>query len=262
MSETQPVIIKKKIKKGHGGHHGGAWKVAYADFVTAMMAFFLVLWLVSVLSVETKDAVAEYFRSYTIFKGNEAGGGKGISVMQGNVMKLDPEAGEMKQKFDPIKLFTKEITTMIEENLSAVKDQVMVFNTSQGVRLELMEMEESNMFEIGGTELLPQGEEVLKVIAQVLNNIPNKITIEGHTDGVPFPGVEYTNWELAADRANTARRALVASGLAPERILKIVSFSDRVNINPDDPSDASNRRVTIMVHAEDGDGYSSGYTIH
>src|SRR3990172_3649202 len=121
------IIIKKKGRKGHGGHHGGAWKVAYADFVTAMMAFFLVLWLVAVMSVETKNAVAQYFRSYTIFQGSEAGGGKGISVMKGGLGKLDPEPGDVAKKENFAEVFAIELGRIIEARLSEFKEQIMVF---------------------------------------------------------------------------------------------------------------------------------------
>lgn len=249
------VVIKKIVKKGHGGgHHGGAWKVAYADFITAMMALFMVLWLIAMLSADTKKAIAQYFRSYTIFKGTEAGGAKGMSMMQGNPIKLDPEPGDIKKTGVVKETIALELNKIVEEKLEAYKDQIMIFTTNDGVRLELMELEKSPMFEVGKATLLPRGREVIKVIADTLKDIPNNIAIEGHTDNRQYPGDDYTNWELAADRANAARRELIKDGLEPKKITKVTSFADNIPIDRQNPADDLNRRVSILIEAGKNEG--------
>jgi len=260
-NETQPIIIKKVIKKGHGGgHHGGAWKVAYADFVTAMMAFFMVLWLVAMLSIDAKKDMAEYFRSYTIFEGTEAGGGKGISVMSGNPVMLS----EASSKPMPVKVKNTnnnvilQISKSVNTKLSHLKDQILIFNTERGVRLELVDLEDSPMFERGGAHLVQRGREIFKVLAESLKSMPYKITIEGHTDSFKFVSGERSNWELAAERANAARRELVKNGLEERRVSRVSSFADVVPLNGKDSYDPINRRVSILVEKKkfsaQGDG--------
>lgn len=248
--KENPVIIVKKIKKGHGGgHHGGAWKVAYADFVTAMMAFFLVLWLVAMLSIDTKKAVAEYFRSHTIFKGTEAGGATGFSTMVGGPVKIDADEGGIKSRDKRFELITAKLNKMVEEKLGEYREQVMVFTTSDGVRLELIEKDQSPMFESGTAKLMPGGEDVIAALAEVLGEFPNAIAIEGHTDRSRYPGGNYTNWELAADRANMARRQLVSKGFEAAKITRVTSYADAVPLR-DDPFDPANRRVSILVEPD------------
>ncbi|MBI5491426.1 MAG: OmpA family protein [Deltaproteobacteria bacterium] len=245
---AQTVIIKKIRKAGHeGGHHGGAWKVAYADFITAMMALFLVLWLVAVMSIDGKKAVAEYFRSYTIFKGTEAGGGKGISVMMGNPVKLDKEPGEVKNKGQESAKIVLELGKIIEAQLSELRDNLLIFTTNEGVRVEMVDRESKTMFELGKANLLGNGQKVLTVLASAFKDQDYTIQIEGHTDSFKYPQDNYTNWELAADRANAARRELIRNGLDPKRITRVTSFADTALLNPDRPLDASNRRVSILI---------------
>lgn len=241
---SAPVIIRKTKSSSHKDHHGSAWKVAYADFVTAMMALFLVLWLVAMLSIQTRQAIGEYFRSYTIFKGTEAGGGKGISMMEGNPVTLAPVP-----EADSSTIEAK-LQAFIEKKLNEFKDQITIITTNEGVRLEIMEMENSPMFELSGATLLPAGKKVLSGITTVLNDLPNNIAIEGHTDNMQYPTEDYTNWELAADRANAVRRELIRSGLNSKKIKKVTSFADVLLLNPKEPDDALNRRVSIMIHTE------------
>lgn len=254
--DGQTIIIKKKVKKGgHGGHHGGAWKVAYADFVTAMMALFLVLWLVAVMSVEAKKAVAEYFRSSSIMQGNEAGGGKGISATQGDLIKLDKNAGgtggaEEKREEIYAGDLQQELKDVVEKKLDEIKDQVLVFGTGEGVRIELVEKEGSPMFESGKAGLLEKGHKALYVIAGALIKVPNTITIEGHTDSYKYQREDYSNWELAADRANAARRELIKNGIKEEKIKRITSFADVIPLKPENSFDPINRRVSILVNSK------------
>ncbi len=249
-NENQPIIIKKIIKKGHGGgHHGGAWKVAYADFVTAMMAFFMVLWLVAMMSIEAKKDMAEYFRSYTIFEGTEAGGGKGVSIMSGNPVMLNKAADAAVPK--PSSSASSSISILLSRSINThlrdLKDQILIFTTNDGVRLELVDLDDSPMFERGGGRLVQRGKEVFKVLAESLKKMPYKIAIEGHTDSFKFANKEHTNWELAAERANSARRELVKNGLDEKRVSRVSSFADVVPLNGRDTFDPINRRVSILV---------------
>ncbi|MBI5683241.1 MAG: OmpA family protein [Deltaproteobacteria bacterium] len=249
--EEQPIIIKKIKKAGHGGgHHGGAWKVAYADFVTAMMALFLVLWLVAVMSIDAKKRIAEYFRSFTVFQGPEAGGATGISIMQGGPVKLDKDPGDIKNAKNIQNKLVAEIGKIIEEKLKGLKEQILVFTTNEGVRIELTEKTGTPLFETGKNNLLRSGEDALKVLTETIMNLPNNIVIEGHTDSQPYPGEGYTNWELAADRANAARRAIIKYGLDPKRIKRVASFADALPIKPDDPYDGINRRISILIEVK------------
>ncbi len=233
--------------------------MAYADFVTAMMAFFMVLWLVAMMSIESKKGMAEYFRSYTIFEGTEAGGGKGISMMSGNPVMLNEASEKTMPKPNTTSsnklsiLLSKSINTQLHD----LKDQILVFTTNNGVRLELVDLDESPMFERGGAHLVQRGKDVLKVLAQSLKNIPYKVAIEGHTDSFKFANKEHTNWELAAERANTARRELLKNGLDERRISRVSSFADVVPLNGRDTFDPINRRVSILVEKKKfspGDG--------
>lgn len=256
-AETRPIIIKKIKKGGHGGHHGGAWKVAYADFVTAMMALFMVLWLVAVMSIDAKKAVAEYFRSYTIFKGTEAGGGKGMSILAGNPIKitLSDKSTDFEGKEKPSANLALAFGKIVDGSLYEMKDHVLIFTTDEGVRIEIVDKGESSMFESGKTTLLPNGKKVLAVLAEAFKDIPYKLTIEGHTDGGRLQKTDYSNWELAADRANAARRELERNGLPLDRITKVTSFADVVLLNPNDPLDSTNRRVSILIETKK-DGFN------
>ncbi len=247
-NDSQPIIVKKVIKKGHGGgHHGGAWKVAYADFVTAMMAFFMVLWLVAMMSIEARKGVAEYFRSYTIFEGTEAGGGKGISVMSGNPMMLNKASSKPQPTQNKNNNIILQIKKTVNTQLRDLKNQILIFTTTNGVRLELVDLDDSPMFERGGARLVKRGRDILKVLAASLKGMPYKIAIEGHTDSFRFSRNGKTNWELAAARANAARRELIRNGLPENRISRVSSFADVVPLNGRDPFDPINRRVSILV---------------
>jgi chemotaxis protein MotB len=250
MPKDQPIIIKKsKKRRGHGGHHGGAWKVAYADFVTAMMAFFMVLWLVAMLSIDTKDAMAVYFRSYSIFEGSEKMGGAGkgiISVLQGSPVQLDEREGDIRSG-DSYRNLELQLGGVLESELGALRDQVLMVVTKDGIRIELVEKYGSPMFGGGNAVLLESGETILWVLAQALETSNALISIEGHTDSSPSSRVDYSNWELAADRANSARRALIEGGFDEERITRVTSFADSAPFNAKDPYDPMNRRVSILI---------------
>lgn len=227
------IVIKKKV--GHAGHHGGAWKVAYADFVTAMMALFIVLWLMS-CSQEVKQAVGGYFLDP-----------QGINKQAGSAIAGQGESMAIK-KDDMGKLKDKLQQAMKElPDFKKLSDNVMMTVTGEGLRIELIEGAKATFFESGKPLPSPAGADLLKTLAKQLGAMPNSILIEGHTDSKPFPSAEYTNWELSSDRANAARRLMQDNGLRPDQVTQVRGFADqnlRVRSNPEDPS---NRRISVIV---------------
>ncbi len=258
MKNPSVVIIKKVKKGGHGGHHGGAWKVAYADFVTAMMAFFLVMWLVA-QSNAVKAAVSGYFKDPGIFdyaksNGPIPGGEKPLEpdsparvrtsdskvvVGVGDAKALEKMAGQIRQMLEDTPEFTD------------LKKQVEVQMTSDGLRIELVEGAESTFFDSGSAHVRSGTERLLRAIAKELGVLQNPIIVEGHTDAQPFSrsGI-YTNWELSADRANSARRIMEEGGLHDHQVVGVRGFAD-THLRVPDPSDARNRRVSIIVMSYD-----------
>jgi len=231
----RPIIVIKK-KGVHGGHHGGAWKVAYADFVTAMMSLFIVLWLLN-STPQVKKAIAGYFndpRGTNRQMGTEVlGEGKSITLDKTNVEKLRESIKDaiLKQK-----------------DLDKLKNQVELTMTPEGLRIELIEGKNGTFFQSGGSKLSPSGEELIGLLADQLKSLPNKLFIEGHTDSKPYPSSNgYTNWELSSDRANSARRLLQQDGVVPNQVLQVRGFADSELRVPADPLDPSNRRVTLIV---------------
>ncbi len=235
-----PVIVIKK-KGGHGGHHGGAWKVAYADFVTAMMAFFMVMWLMN-SSQKVQESVGAYFRDPT-GKGKEtgsgmAGSGESISVDKNSLDKLKDN---LEQAMKQMPQFEK------------LKDQVSMTVTGEGLRVELLETEQGLFFGSGNVQPSEMGEELLVMLAHQLGELPNNILIEGHTDARPFQAEgHYGNWELSADRANAARKLMEETGLRQGQVTQVRGFADRRLRLGDNPSDASNRRVSVIVQYLEG----------
>ena len=235
----EPPVIVKKVVAG-GGHHGGAWKVAYADFVTAMMALFMVLWLMNA-NEETKQAVASYF---TDPKGvgeklgsGQAGSGSGLAVGRDDMEGL---ATHIKDSMKQMSQF------------ETLKDQVEMTVTGTGLRIELLETEQGMFFQSGSATPSQQGREVLSLIVAELNKLPNSVALEGHTDSKPFRGAtSYTNWELSTDRANGARRIMIEAGFPSGRIAEIRGFADRQLRSPAAPEDPSNRRISLIVMYED-----------
>lgn len=240
-----PVRIVIKKKKRHGGHHGGAWKVAYADFVTAMMALFIVLWIVG-QSNAVKNAIAAYFKDPTVF--TQGSGGAGIL----------PDGAPKQQPALPVPV-PSDIETLkaegkkIEDAISATpafskfKDKVQVTVTKDGLRVELVENATGLFFDVGSAEIKTETIQLLTMIAGEIGKLPNKVIIEGYTDARPYTGVGYSNWELSTERANTARKILEDKGLKKNQILEVRGFADRNLKHPDKPLDASNRRVSILV---------------
>lgn len=235
MAETQELIIIKK-KGGHGGHHGGAWKVAYADFVTAMMALFIVLWMMNA-SKQVQEAVGGYFkdpRGFAKVVGtNRNGAGEFVALKKEDLEKLKEQLLKSIHHLDP---------------LDKLKNQIEITITQEGLRIELMEAPNGTFFESGSAKPTPALVDLLKVLAQELGKLPNNISIEGHTDSKPFSGRRnYDNWDLSTDRANEARRMMMAEGLRPGQISQVRGFADQRLRLPQKPEDSSNRRISLIV---------------
>ncbi len=235
MDKTRPIIILKK-KGGHGGHHGGAWKVAYADFVTAMMSLFIVLWLLS-SSKKVQEAVGGYFKDPTgtsaKMGSSLAGSGENFTLTRDNMPKLKDQ---LEQKIRQMDDFAK------------LQSHVEMTVTSEGLRIELMESLSGTFFDSGRPELNADGRDLLIRLAQELSKLPNKISIEGHTDSKPYATTgNYSNWELSSDRANAARRLMQANGVGVDQVTQVRGFADQRLRKPEDPFDPSNRRISLIV---------------
>lgn len=243
---TPPIIIIRK-KSGHGGHHGGAWKVAYADFVTAMMALFIVLWLLN-SSQEVQKAVAGYFRDPrgSGKKMGSAFGGTGESVTIDR-KNLDKLKEKLQQAMKETPKFEK------------IKDNVQMTVTGEGLRIELLENEKGMFFESGQAKPTASARDLLIELAKQLGQMSNTVLIEGHTDAKPFgTGNEYTNWELSADRANAARKLMQGNGLKENQVVEIRGFADQQLRLPDKPDDPSNRRISIIIRYTDAPEIPAG----
>jgi chemotaxis protein MotB len=235
MADSRPIIIIKK-KGNHGGHHGGAWKVAYADFVTAMMALFIVLWLMN-SSKQMQEAVGGYFKdpSGTSKKvgTDQQGAGENFMITKDDMPTLKEQ---LQKSFRKLTDFDK------------LKNQIQMTVTGEGLRIELLESASGTFFESGSTLPNQDGKELLVLLAAELGKLPNKLTIEGHTDSTPYSGArEYGNWELSADRANSARRLMQANGIREDQVTQVRGYADQRLRNSKDATDPSNRRITVIV---------------
>jgi chemotaxis protein MotB len=310
-----PVIIKKV--KGHGAHphHGGAWKVAYADFVTAMMAFFLLLWLLNVTTDVQKRGIADYFEPTVASKSQSGAGGvlggqtigqpgaqaiptslpsiainrpalrqpnEGDDGNEGGTpghdgaddagqhakakaddkdqdqqakrltdKDLDGSVAEREEKSFAAAKFTLQQAVKQLPELKGLADNLMVDETPEGLRIQLVDQDKKPMFALGSADLLDSAKKLLATISQVVARMPNPVTITGHTDSIPYPGGgRYTNWELSADRANSSRRQLVGDGIPESRFARVVGVADRDPLLPDQPTSPRNRRITIVLLRE------------
>lgn len=247
MANEQPIIIKKIIKNKSHGHHGGAWKLAYADFVTAMMAFFLVMWLVGATDEKTRKAISEYFQDP--YKASLIDKGQIPTLEEIAPTEIDRQAE--KNDLMQLEMLKEKIQDMIDTNskLPGFKEQIKLETTQEGLRIQIIDNKNMPMFKLASSETEPQIRIILRDLAPVINKLPNKITINGHTDARPFPANRkgYSNWELSTDRANAARYELNQGGLAEDKILRVTGLSDSVPYNPDDPHDPMNRRISIIV---------------
>ncbi|WP_198089087.1 flagellar motor protein MotB [Variovorax sp. E3] len=260
MSEGKPQIIIKHVHKGKhgGGHAGGGWKIAYADFMTAMMAFFLVMWLLSISSPKQREGIAEHFRMplrVALSGGDKAslstsmipGGGADPMHLEGEVKQADAEEqadatrlAEMKQKLDEL----------IEKSpvFRQFRSQILIDITTEGLRLQIVDTENRPMFELASARVVPHMRAILRELAPALNGLPNKITLSGHTDAIVYTNDRsYGNWELSADRANASRRELMFGGMAEDKVLRVIGLADSMHLDRADPRNPINRRISIIL---------------
>ena len=267
MADPAPEVKIKYIKKkgGHAAAHGGAWKVAYADLVTAMMAFFLLMWLLSSANANTKAGIAGMFQDANFFdtaKGKAIldahgqgilPGGRGMAPIDGgdegggkpdveSGAKAEEEAAKMQSTAAAIEeAFNK------DQLLSAFKDQISMDFTDEGLRIQVQDKATQVLFDSGSARIKPQTLSILKEIAKELGKLPNHVVMGGHTDSQQYAGAAYSNWELSADRANAARRAMEASGLRPEQVKKVTGYAHTKPLDGVDPTDPKQRRISIVV---------------
>lgn len=269
---TAPII--KKVKKGKHGHHGGAWKIAFADFVTAMMAFFLLMWLVASLNKAQKAGISEYFKQpmkVALFGGesmgnrtvNVKGGGPNIEDTDGQVsasnkplnkkeIATEKEVESNKNELKKLEELKQEINLSMEKDpaLAGLKKQLLMDVVSDGLRIQLIDNQKRPMFDVGSDKVNPEIEPILANIVKLLNSMPNKITIQGHTDANPYNNpdeLEYTNWELSSQRANAARRALIKAGMKDDKVMTVTGFASTVLLDKTNPYNPENRRISIIV---------------
>jgi chemotaxis protein MotB len=282
------TIVIKKIKKGGHAHHGGAWKVAYADFVTAMMAFFLLLWLLNATTEEQKKGISDYFTPATASTSKSGAGGilggqtvsaPGAQVSRNSppsvTIELKPTSGEgekdstdkpdlTKQEMDEIvaqreeELFKekeKELRETIEKDpeLKALSKNLMIDQTPEGLRIQLVDRDGQPMFPSGSTKMFDRTRKLIDQVAKVVQSMPNKLSISGHTDATPYRssiGSSYGNWELSSDRAHASRRELTEAGIPATRITQVIGRADTEPLTPENPNDPQNRRISIVLLRE------------
>lgn len=236
----QRVIIRNKSDHA-GGHNGGAWKVAYADFVTAMMALFIVLWLLNT-SKQVQEAVGGYFRDPN-----------GTSKMVGTSMQGSGENYTLgKEDFSKLEEHLRAAMKKVR-NFDKFDQQIEMTLTSEGLRIELLEQPTGTFFDLGSPAPTENGRDLLTALAVEIGKLPNKVSIEGHTDSLPYGTPAYSNWELSTDRANAARRLMREHGLREDQVAQVRGFADQRLRNPANPSDSENRRISLIIHYLDGD---------
>ena len=309
--EKKPPIIKKIIKKGHGGHHGGSWKVAYADFVTALMAFFLVMWLLAISSEAGREALADYFNELTVtdavFNGGlpstfDEGGAKKPSILEGGcfsprtegdaTINLETDSATLQAQMAALldatqtllenleslpegvdggegsgdagrtesgpplnaeeQRFSDSLISEIQGSLGdAAAGQVMVEKVKGGLRVQIVDKEGRPMFKSGGPTLTDEAKAILSIVGERLRGLPNKISIEGHTDALVFSGQRMTNWELSTARASAARMYLSQTGVSDNRLTMVVGYAATQPLPKTDPNDPINRRISVMIWDEE-----------
>jgi chemotaxis protein MotB len=263
--DTQRPIVIKRIKKGGGGAHGGAWKIAYADFVTAMMAFFLLMWLLGSSTKAKLEGIAEYFKTpLKVAMTGGSGAGDATSVIQGGGQDLTRRAGQVKrgeidtsksraeqerQESARLQDLKAKLEKAIEAKMAQFKKQLKLDITSEGLRIQIVDDQNRPMFDSGGAVMKPYTRDILREIGKTLNEMPNRISLSGHTDAVAYSGGEagYSNWELSADRANASRRELAAGGLEDGKVLRVVGLGSAIPFDKDNPNAPINRRISIIV---------------
>ena len=271
--KLQPIIVKKIKKSGHSAH-GGAWKIAYADFVTAMMAFFLLMWLLGSTAQGDLKGIADYFNSpLKVAMAGGSGSGDSSSILKGGGQDLTRATGQVKHgdtvpekktynlqaakaeakrleraRLEEIKLRVDQLLTA-NGALAQFRNQIRLDITPEGLRIQIVDEQNRAMFDSGRAVLKDHTRVIMREIGRALSDVENRIGISGHTDALPFPGGErgYGNWDLSADRANASRRELMAAGMDEKKILRVVGLASSVPLKPEDPNDATNRRISITV---------------
>jgi chemotaxis protein MotB len=279
-SVPRPIYVKR-VKKVAAGHHGGAWKVAYADFVTAMMAFFMVMWLVTAVSKEQRAAIFDYFKNPSMEPGKSVkpapgqmgpggastaainlGGGLdapksslqktdtiGATVMTSPAPPIDLKSDEEVEK-EQLDALMQDLKKAINQSqaLEPFKDQLLLDVTPEGLRIQILDAHNRPMFDLGSARLKPYTSDIMKEVTGYLRTVPNRLSVTGHTDTTPYAGITgYTNWDLSTDRANAARRSMEAAGLPTERIARVVGLASSVLFDKGNPRSAVNRRISIVV---------------
>ncbi|MBS1189651.1 MAG: motB [Rhodocyclaceae bacterium] len=272
--DSQRPIIVKKIKKGGHGAHGGVWKLAYADFMTAMMAFFLLMWLLGSTAKGDFEGISEYFKTpLKVALQGGAGSGDSSSVIKGGGKDLTRQAGHVKRgeiESETKKFVMKEtsleyqrkeqealenlkarIERAIAENpqLALFKNQILLDITAEGLRIQIVDEQNRPMFDLSSAELKPYTKEILRQIGKTLNAVPNRISLAGHTDAAQFSAGDrgFSNWELSANRANASRRELITGGMEDAKVLRVVGLASAVLFDKNDPLNPVNRRISIIV---------------
>ena len=286
--DEKPTIFVRRVKKIQGGgHHGGSWKVAYADFVTAMMAFFMVMWLVGALTTKQREAVSDYFKNPSPIAGNSPapspgmngpGGASNSMIKLGGTMELpkgpgaeftrDPadqksDADKKRQERERLEQLMQDLNEAIAKSqaLEPFKDQLLLDITAEGLRIQIVDKQNRMMFDLGSAKLMPYTAEILHEIAGFVNRVPNRVSIAGHTDTANYATrIGYSNWELSADRANAARRALLEGGMDPSKIARVVGFGAAVLFDKKDPLNPVNRRISIVVMTKAAEEAALGST--
>jgi chemotaxis protein MotB len=272
--DSQRPIIVKRIKKGGHGHHGGAWKIAYADFVTAMMAFFLLMWLIGSTAKGDFEGIAEYFKTplrVALFGGT--GYGDASSIIKGGGTDLNRTEGQVRRgeirsqdKMTQLKAAQEEferrerqvlmelkgrIENLIENNpaIKQFKNQLLIDITPEGLRIQIVDEQNRPMFDTSSADIKPYTRDILREIGKLLNAVPNRVTLSGHTDAAQFVGGDkgFSNWELSANRANAARRELVSGGMDEFKVLRVTGLASTIMFDRNDPLNPGNRRISIIV---------------
>jgi chemotaxis protein MotB len=272
--EARPPIIIKRVKKVEGGHHGGAWKIAYADFVTAMMAFFLLMWLIGSTAEGDRKGIAEYFQTpLRVALAGGSGSGDASSILDGGGEDLTRSAGQVQRSDEPARRQTINLQAaraelrrqeserlqglkrrfeeaiLKDEKLAQFKSQIRLELTAEGLQVTVVDEQNRAMFDTGGAALKDYTREVMRAIGGLLNDVENAISLAGHTDAAQYALGErgYSNWELSADRANASRRELVAGGMKENKILRVVGLGSSLPLDPDNPLNPMNRRISLVV---------------
>jgi chemotaxis protein MotB len=272
--ESRPPIIIKRIKKVAGGHHGGAWKIAYADFVTAMMAFFLLMWLIGSTAEGDRKGIAEFFQTpLRVALAGGSGAGDASSVIQGGGEDLTRSAGQVRRSDEPAKRQTINLQAaraelarqeserleglkrrfeqaiLSDEKLAQFKSQIRLAITAEGLQVTVVDEQNRAMFDTGGAAIKDYTRDVMRAIGALLNDVDNAISLAGHTDAARYALGErgYSNWELSADRANASRRELVAGGMNENKILRVVGLGSSLPLDAEDPLNPMNRRISLVV---------------